>query len=133
MNILRGLIKTLKKNYLRSILKTIQFCTYVLKYFSFSIFLFSPLFTSKAHCWLSLINVMSCNLSFVLYSTEMKFCFSYTWETPWCRFWGRNNGNASPRHGSNRLGSHQAYGRQCFSGEIKAQWMALLWMTSPDA
>lgn len=22
--------------------------------------------------------------------------------------------------------------RQCFSGEIKAQWMAFLWMTFPD-
>lgn len=41
----------------------------------------------------------------------MKFYFPYTLETLWCHFLGRNKGKTSPRHGSNRLGFHQAYGQ----------------------
>lgn len=41
----------------------------------------------------------------------MKFYFTYTLETLWCHFLGRNKRKTSPRHGPNRLGFHQAYGQ----------------------
>ena len=57
------------------------------------------------------INVMSSNLSFIQSCTIMNFSFTYILETLWCRFLDRNKGKTSPRHGSNRLGFHQAYGQ----------------------
>ena len=60
---------------------------------------------------LSPINVISCNLTFIQSSTVMKFYFTYTLETLWCHFLDRNKGKTSPRHGSNRLGFHEAYGQ----------------------
>ena len=57
------------------------------------------------------INVISSNLSFIQTCTIMNFTFTSTLETLWCHFLDKNKGKTSPRHGSNRLGFHQAYGQ----------------------
>lgn len=112
MGILRGLLLGLKKRYLGSILKPIQFCTVVFKRFPLLLFyfLFCSLIKHNTKL-LSLINVILSNPGFIQNSNIMKFYFTYTLETLWCHFLGRNKGEASPRHGSNRRDSHQAYGQ----------------------